>query len=137
MKNLDFFVDAGNIKFRSAHRDSMYHYIRENDNYNLFSKDGAGMTGLFNTAFSIGYHFDEQRPIDNKNAINHVNLVSIDRDTKELMTLLILKRKPEIEEAKDLWSEVEKYAEYGIQVLYNAFKNNGNKLIIDSILETS
>ena len=136
MKNLDFFVDAGNVKFRSAYRDSMYHVIREKDHYRLFTKK-AGITGLFNTAFSIGYHFDEQTPIDIKNSINHVNLVSIDRSAKELMVLLVLKRKPEINDPKDLWTEVEMYAEYGIKVMFNSFKDNGDKLVINSILETN
>ena len=137
MKNLDFFADAGNVKFRSAYRDSMYHIIREKDHYRLFTKDNAGITGLFNTAFSIGYHFDEQTPIDIKNSINHVNLVSIDRSAKELMVLLVLKRKPEINDPKDLWTEVEMYAEYGIKVMFNSFKDNGDKLVINSILETN
>lgn len=135
MKNLDFFVDAGNTKFRSAYRDSMYHVIREKDQYRLFTKDNAGITGLFNTAFSIGYHFDKQTPIDTKNAINHVNLVSIDRSVKELMALLVLKRKPDIDEPKDLWAEVEMYAEYGIQVLFNSFKEKDDRVVISSILE--
>lgn len=113
----------------------MYHVIREKDNYRLFTKNNAGITGLFNTAFSIGYHFDKQTPIDKKNSINHTNLVSIDRSVKELMVLLVLKRKPEINDPKDLWSEVEMYAEYGIKVMFNSFKDKGNKLIINSILE--
>ena len=137
MNNLDFFVDAGNIKFRSVYRDSMYHVIREKDHYRLFTKDNAGITGLFNTAFSIGYHFDGQKPIDKKNAINHVNLVSIDRSVKELMVLLILKRKPEINDPKNLWAEVEMYAEYGIRLMFNSFIDNGNKLVINSILESN
>lgn len=135
MNNLDFFVDAGNIKFRSVYRDSMYHVIREKDHYRLFTKDNAGITGLFNTAFSIGYHFNKQTPIDKKNSINHVNLVSIDRSVKELMVLLVLKRKPEINNPKDLWAEVGMYAEYGIKVMFNSFKNNSDKIVISSILE--
>ncbi|WP_048063317.1 hypothetical protein [Methanococcoides burtonii] len=135
MKNLDLFVDAGNVKFLSAYRDSMYHVIREKDHYGLFKK--TGITGLFNTAFSIGYHFDEQTPIDRKNAINHVNLVSIDRSVKELMVLLVLKRKPQINDPKYLWAEVEMYAEYGIQVMFNTFKNKNDKLVISSILENN
>ena len=135
MNNLDFFTDAGNVKFHSAYRDSMYHVIRDKDHYRLFTKDNAGITGLFNTAFSIGYHFDEQTPIDRKNSINHVNLVSIKRSVKELMVLLVLKRKPEIIDPKDIWEEVEMYAEYGIKVMFNSFIDNGNRLVINSILE--
>ncbi len=136
MNNLDFFVDAGNIKFRSTYRDSMYHVIREKDHYGLFTKN-IGITALFNTAFSIGYHFDKQTPIiDRPNLVNHVNLVSIDRGVKELMVQLVLKRKPDIDNPKDLWAEVGMYAEYGIQVMFNSFKDSGDKLVISSILET-
>ncbi len=126
----EFFVDAGNIKFRSAFRDSMYAVIKEKDESGLFN----GPSDIFYVSFAIGYHFNKQIEIASK-SINHVNLVSLDRGIKELMVQLILKRNPKIEDSKKLWSEVEKYAEYGIQILYNSWKEKNDFLDINSILE--
>jgi hypothetical protein len=130
IKTEDFIDDAGNVKFKSAFRDSMYYVIRDKDKTHLFK----GISSIFYTAFAIGYHFDKQLDIAPK-SINHVNLVSLDRGIKELMVKLILKRKKEIIDSKDLWREVEKYAEYGIQVLFNSLKEKENFLDIPSILE--
>jgi len=130
MKKADKFTDAGNIKFRSAYRESMYFKMRDDDQSGLFSS----ISEMFYTAFAIGYHFDKQEEIAKK-SINHVNLVSLDRDIKELMVRLILKRKGDIDTPKDLWKEVEKYAEYGIQVLFNTWKDNNNSVVVESILE--
>lgn len=127
--NVDSYIDAGNVKFRSAFRDSMYFVIRDKDQSGLF----GSISKIFYTAFAIGYHFDKKEEIAKK-SINHVNLVSLDRGIKELMVRLVLKRKPNIENPKDLWKEVEKYAEYGIQILFETWKKN-NILDIDEILE--
>ena len=127
--NIDKFLD-GNIKFRSFYRDSMYKVIENKDKSGLFN----GPSSIFYTAFAIGYHFDKQDQIKPK-AINHTNLVSLDREIKELMIRLILKRKPKLNEPKELWKEVETYAEYGIQVLFEALKNKNYELDISEILE--
>lgn len=129
---VDFFVEAGNIKFRTSFRDSVYKVIESRDQSGLFN----GPTLIFYVAFSIGYHFNKQMLIG-RGAINHVNLVSMDRGIKELMAQLILKRKPQVKESKELWEEVEKYAEYGIQVLHNSLTENSSSLDILSILEKS
>ncbi len=130
--NTELYIeDAGNVKPRSAYRDSMYAVIKNQDKSGLFSV--KGMTKLFYTAFAIGYHFNKKEQIA-KGAINHVNLVSFDRNIKELMVLLILKRKPDIESPKELWKEVSEYAEYGIQVLFDSWKTN-NIIDVDNILK--
>lgn len=120
MKDINEFIDAGNVKFRSAFRESMYFVIRDKDESGLFKS----ISHLFYVAFAIGYHFDKQSDIK-KNAINHVNLVSFDRDIKELMARLILKKDSTITDSKKLWKEVEKYAEYGIEVLFESWKKKG------------
>jgi hypothetical protein len=90
---------------------------------------------VFYIAFSIGYHFNQQASLT-KGSINHVNLVSFDRDIKELMVKLVLNRNPNIDDPKELWSNVETYAEYGVQVLYNSWKKNNKMIELDSIVET-
>ncbi len=130
MKNIDFFVDAGNIKFRTNFRESMYYILRDKDQTGLFSS----ISDIFYNAFAIGYHFEKQEEIA-PHSINHVNLVSLDRSVKELMVKLIVKRKPYMNDSKELWKEVEMYAEYGIQVLFNSWKKNNHMLEIDDLLE--
>jgi hypothetical protein len=130
MSDIESFVDAGNIKFKSAFRDSMYEVIEKKDETGLLK----GKSKIFYTAFAIGYHFNKTEPIAKK-SINHVNLVSFDRDIKELMVVLILKRHPKIKDSKELWSLVEQYAEYGIQVLFNTLKEKDNSLDINFLLE--
>ena len=130
MNNLEYFVDAGNIKFKTNYRDSMYNVLKEKDESGLFTRTSE----IFYDAFAIGYHFDETVPIA-PHTINHVNLVSLDRDVKELMAQLVLKRKADIEDPKKLWKEVEMYAEYGIQVLFKSWETNHKMLNIDDILE--
>jgi len=127
--NSDKFLETGNIKFKSFYRDSMYKVIEKKDKTGIFE----GPSLIFYVAFAIGYHFDKQEKIKPK-SINHVNLVSLNRDIKEIMIKLILKRKSQITDPKDLWKEVETYAEYGIQILYDAlqkkeFEIDLNKLI--------
>ena len=130
MSDVESFVDAGNIKFKTAFRDSMYEVIEKKDETGLLK----GKSKIFYTAFSVGYHFDKKEPIAKK-SINHVNLISFDRDIKELMVILILKRNPKIKDPKELWGLVEQYAEYGIQVLFNSWKEKDNFLDIKSLLE--
>ena len=110
----------------------MYFKMRDDDQSGLFTS----ISEMFYTAFAIGYHFDKQEEIAKK-SINHVNLVSLDRDIKELMVRLILKKKGDIYDPKNLWKEVEKYAEYGIQVLFNTWKDNNNSVVVESILESN
>jgi hypothetical protein len=123
------FLDAGNVKFKTAYREEMYHYLRDNDDTGLFHN----IQDIFCIAFAIGYHFDKQKEIE-KSSINHVNLVSIPSEAKEMMVNLILARKPDIENPKELWKEAEKYAEYGIVVLFNSWKTK-KMLDMDDILE--
>ena len=129
MVEVEEYIGAGNIKFRTAYRESMYFRIRDQDKTRLFSN----LPKIFYAAFAIGYHFNKKTSIASK-SINHVNLVSLDRDVKELMVRLVMKRNPELKSPKDLWREVEKYAEYGIQVLFDAWKEKGI-LDVDAILE--
>lgn len=141
MNSIDRFLDAGNIKFRTNFRDSMYHPLRDGDKTRLDGgqeEDGlfSNITHLFCDAFAIGYHFNKNVDIA-PNSTNHVNLVSMDRDVKELMAHLVLKRKPDISDPKELWKEVNTYAEYGIQVLFNSWKKNNKILDINDILESS
>lgn len=129
MVEVEEYIGAGNIKFRTAYRESMYFRIRDQDKTGLFSN----MPKLFYAAFAIGYHFNKKTKIASK-SINHVNLVSLDRDIKELMVRLVIKRNSRLKDPKDLWREVEQYAEYGIQVLFDAWKEKGI-LDVDAILE--
>jgi hypothetical protein len=131
MKKIDDFVEAGNIKFRTNYRDSIYNILKEGDESGLFKSSSE----VFYIAFSIGYHFNQQASLT-KGSINHVNLVSFDRDIKELMVKLVLNRNPNIDDPKELWSNVETYAEYGVQVLYNSWKKNNKMIELDSIVET-
>lgn len=132
MKNIEEFIDAGNIKFHSIHRESIYHVLRSDDMTGLLSS----ISNTFYVAFAIGYHFDSMDEIAPR-SINHVNLTNFDRATKELMVRLILKRKPNIDDPKELWKQVEMYAEYGIQVLFNSWKKNYKMLDINDILEST
>ena len=125
MKDVSNFVEnVGNIKFFTSYRESMYFEIREKDKSGTF---GTGLSNIFYCAFSIGYHFDKEED-KKRGSINHVNLISLDKSVKELMTLLILKRYPDIKSPKELWKKVERYAEYGIQVLYKSWSD---KKILD------
>jgi len=126
--NIEKYVDVGNVKFRSGHRDSMYFVLRDKDDSKLFSS----IPSIFYTAFAIGYHFDRFSDIPPK-AINHINLVSMDREIKELMVILMLKRFQDMD-PKDLWKKVEMYAEYGIEVLFNHWKENKNSIILDQLI---
>jgi hypothetical protein len=140
MNNIDSYLDAGNIKFRSNFRDSMYHVLREKDKTKLIGEDEdedgllSNITNLFCNAFAIGYHFNKAVDIA-PNSTNHVNLVSIDRDIKELMVHLILKRHPDMTDPKELWKEVNRYSEYGIQVLFNSWNEKNRILDLSDIME--
>ena len=107
----------------------MYFLMRDKDKTGLFNS----ISEMFYAAFAVGYHFNKQEPLGKK-PINHVNLVSFDRDIKELMATLILKKNPDIDDPKKLWREAEVYAEYGIQVIFNAWKKN-EVLVISDIIE--
>jgi len=126
-----YIIDAGNIKFKTVFIESMYHRIMKTDQTGLFSN--KPMQKLFYSAFAVGYHFNRKTPIATKST-NHVNLVSFSRDVKELMIRLVLKRSPELKNPKELWHEVEQYAEYGIQVIFDAWKEK-EILDIATILE--
>ncbi len=146
---IEKFKRVGNIKFRTNYRESMYWKLRDTDFSRLESstakKDEGGvfssLNDIFSTAFAIGYHFDKQLPVTRMGKltpVNHVNLVSfVDNrsEVADLMVILILKRKPEITNPKILWAEVEKYAEYGIKVLFNSIQDKKNILEIDDIIE--
>lgn len=125
--NMDEYLD-GNVKFRTAYRESMYFQVRNHDTTGLFKS----MTHLFYTAFAIGYYFNKKTKIAKK-AINHTNLVSFDLEIKQLMVELVLKRNKTNLNPKELWREVEEYAEYGITVLYDSWKKN-NIFDIDDII---
>jgi len=127
--SVENFIDAGNVKFKTNVRESMYFRIRDKDDSGLLKS----ITNLFYIAFAIGYHFDKQKPIETK-SINHTNLTNFDRSIKELMVKLILKRKSNFSNPKELWKEVETYAEYGITVLYNSW-NEKKKIELKDILE--
>jgi hypothetical protein len=128
--NEEIIDNAGNQKFRSAYRDSMYFVIRKKDKTGVFDN----LPNLFYTSFAIGYHFNKQEEIASK-AINHVNLVSLkERPIKQLMAFLVMKRHQNLTKPKEVWKEVEKYAEYGIQVLYNSWKEK-DEINIKSILK--
>ena len=127
--NTDNFLEVGNIKFRSFYRDSMYKVIEKKSETGIFE----GPSLIFYVAFAIGYHFNKQEKIKPK-AINHVNLISLDREIKEIMIKLILKRNPKITNSKELWKEVEIYAEYGIQVLYDSLQERDFELNLDKLI---
>ncbi len=123
------YVDDGTIRFRTNHREK-YHRIRDKDEYGLFSN----VVEILYTAFAIGFYYNQQKDIT-ADAINHANLMSFDRNVKEIMALLTLSRhKEEITSSKDLWSIVGRYAEYGIDVLYNKLEENHWSPVIDDLV---
>ena len=85
-------------KFRTMHRDDMYHVIRENDRTGMFS----GMVDIFLMAFGIGFHNDVREPVRGSGAINHVNASAISADNQDLIIVLMIDRYGQIE--KDLLS---------------------------------
>ena len=54
MKKIAKLVDAGNIKFRSAFRDTMYGVLKKKDESGVLKNLGD----IFYACFAIGYHFD-------------------------------------------------------------------------------
>ena len=115
-------------KFRTMHRDDMYHVIRENDRTGMFS----GMVDIFLMAFGIGFHNDVREPVRGSGAINHVNASAISADNQDLIIVLMIDRYGQIE--KDLlWSMVEEYAEGGIEMLYNSLQLSEWVLDVETI----
>ena len=115
-------------KFRTCHRDDMYHVIRENDPTDLFS----AVIDMFQMAFAIGFHLGKREPIG-AGAINHTNISSMEVSHQDLIIILMLDRHPEIPDAQALWSMVEEYAEYGIVVLYESLRRSDWVLDVDDV----
>lgn len=129
-----FIDEASAFKLSTAFREEMYFRIREaekkEDKPNLLTDNHT----LYYTAFAIGYHFDNNPKEVLKSSIAFINVNAINREIAELMVRLVLKRKPEIDDSRELWSEIEKYAECGIQILYDNWKEN--KMVdVSEILE--
>ena len=115
-------------KFKTCHRDDMYHVIWENDPAKLFSS----MVNIFLMSFAVGFHL-EKRAALGPGSINHVNMVNIGSDHQDLIIVLMLDRHPDLSNAQDLWAMVEEYAEYGIQVLFESLKRSDWVLDIDDV----
>ena len=116
-------------KFRTLHRDDMYHVIRENDRTGMFS----GMINIFLMAFAIGFHNNVRVPVRGTGAINHANASAISQENQDLIIVLMLDRHGDISR-DDLWSAVEEYAEGGIQTLFDSLKLSEWVLDIETIL---
>lgn len=107
-------------KFRTCHRDDMYHVIKDNDPTDLFSS----IIDMFQIAFAIGFHLGKREPVGGSNAINHTNISAMKISHQDLIILLMLDRHPEIADAQTLWNMVEEYAEYGIGVLFESLRRS-------------
>ncbi len=116
-------------KFRTNHRDDMYHVIRENDSTGMFSS----VVNTFLMAFAMGFHLNRRGPIGS-GAINHVNSSNTTVDQQDVIILLMLRRHPEITSKDELWSMVEEYAEGGIIALYDSLSISEWVLDVQSIL---
>lgn len=116
-------------KFRTLHRDDMYHVIRENDRTGLFS----GMIDIFLMAFAIGFHNDKREQVKGSGAINHANSSAINADDQDLIIALMLDRHDQISK-DELWSMVEEYAEGGIHILYESLKLSEWVLDVETII---
>lgn len=117
-------------KFRTVHRDDMYHEIRAHDRTGLFSE----MVDLFLMSFAIGFHRGVCKTVSGPDAINHVNNSAVSSTNQDLIILLMLDRHPELQSREDLWKLVEAYAEGGIEILYDSLYRNEWILDIDDIL---
>ena len=141
MNNIEEFAfPKKTIKPRSALRESMFWVMRDEDKtrftLNSEREESAGMLSMANTymmAFAVGYHFNKKKKIAS-GAINHVNVSSMDEDFKRLAVTLVLKRSPKLNDAEDVWAEINEYAEYGVEVLFVNWKKN-KILDIASILD--
>ena len=111
--------DAVKHKVSTGFREEMYHKIRAAEKKEKGTNLLIDNHVLYNTAFAIGYHFNEQK---DPGTTAFINVNVMDREIKDLMVRLILKRKPELDAWKDVWGEIEKYAEGGIQILYDNWK---------------
>ena len=116
-------------KFRTLHRDDMYHVIEENDRIKMFSR----VIDTFMMAFAIGFHLNKRKHVTGSDAINHTNMSYISVDNQDLIILLMLDRHPEIETASELWSMVEDYAEFGIEVLFESLRRSDWVLDMDDV----
>ena len=116
-------------KFRTNHRDDMYHILAENDVTGMFK----GMPGTFMVSFAIGFHQDMAQKLE-PGAINHVNATSIDFADQDIIILLMLERYPDLKDPAELWDKVEEYAEYGITALYNSMRLSEWVLDVQSII---
>lgn len=116
-------------KFRTNHRDDMYHALAENDVTGMFK----GMTNTFLVSFAIGFHQDMVKKLE-PGAINHVNATSIDLADQDTIILLMLERHPDLKDSEELWNKVEEYAEYGITALYESMRLSEWILDIQSII---
>lgn len=116
-------------KFRTLHRDDMYHVIRENNDTGMFDS----MVDIFLMAFAIGFHKKERQSIKGSGAINHVNASALTPEKEDLIILLMLDRHPEIKDCNQMWDAVEEYAEGGIHSLYESLRLSGWVLNIESI----
>jgi hypothetical protein len=127
----DLLIDS-KYKFKSSYRDDKYHKLSEMEKSGIFKS----ITDTFLCAFAIGYHFDQTSVVKGGNStVNHVNLVSIPGDVRELLLRLIRNRYPQLDTPDDIWSKVEEYAEMGIQLLYDSVSANNWMLLIDDIME--
>lgn len=116
-------------KFRTNHRDDMYHVIREKDQTGMFSS----VVNTFLMAFAMGFHLKRREPL-RSGAINHVNASNTTVDQQDVIILLMLNRHPEITTSDELWSMVEEYAEGGIIALYDSLSISEWVLDVQSIL---
>lgn len=127
--NISDVINDGSIKFKSNRRDSHYYPIKEKDQFGLFNN----VSDIFYASFAIGFNFNKQKELLT-DSINHVNLFNMDKKQKELMASLVLSRhSDEISNSKELWSIVERYAEYGVEVLHESLKRNHWVPVIDDL----
>lgn len=120
-------------RYRTLHRDDMYHPIRDNDQTGMFKQ----INSIFLMSFAIGFHRRMLESVKGGNSDNHVNNLSIDSEIQDVIILMILDRHTEItspEQKDQLWSLVEQYAEGGIKVLYESLRLSEWVLDVDSVI---
>ena len=121
--------ESSSFKFKTCHRDDMYHVIRDNDDTRMFRH----VVDIFLIAFSIGFRKGSRKTIGS-GSINHVNAVNIKTDKQDLIILLMLNRHKDLEDADALWGAVGEYAEYGIEVLCESLKRCDWILDVDDLM---
>jgi hypothetical protein len=127
MTDTDAIFGDVKYKFKTQYRD-IYHMIQEKEKSGIF----VSMVDLFLVAFSIGYRLDRfEKPVK---ATNHVNLVNVPSDARELIIHLITERYPVLSTADEVWSKAEEYAEAGIGILFDSLESTGYILDIDDIM---